>query len=1067
MDRVWCLFFLSTCVIVQNAQDVEDPCKTAYVLEKMDQRYKENIATGSMLCDRFRLGNGRWVRADGQDLLQTEPQPHELCGTRYPIWMNETLPETFGEEVEKEACVVGFMGTCEKKLPIKIKKCVGYNVYFLTPPTNCYKAYCFQYSTEDAPPTEVIPQPVVRHDLVRKEGRIAYQELQFICSFPPAHEDTDFYYQVVWYIEDKPVVVTEPVKNDSITKTNLGRSLVDPTKGYLKLGINIKCAVRLKLEPEGAPGPLSTLSENFFAGIEVKSTKVKIKRDEPRGRIDVKLTVPFGCPFMPDGSVENCGLDIEMNVPRDPTKCTSDVKAAKAMDLIGQGKNCGFRILNMEWQETVALPISFIDTPEYSLVLPDSPDGAFRIGMITGQKEGSPEWSGIELQDVFVHIADSSDIWQGKKCAAVNDPHMYTFDGRGYENQNEGRFVLYWGKRKDFPMEVQIETTACNSNRGIRRQPYCVCALAIRAGADVFVIDRCPNKPIRIKYLSCKENLLDARKETEMEYKIYFPSGTYVHALLQDYTGVRTINVHVYPSKSDHDRTGGLCGTLNGNMWDDFMGRDNNLLNGNEEFNRYWSLKEDEFLGNMNEDQLNALPRWQNAVMYCTCPHKQVQGDTPEEVGQCTEDAIVKCAKEDNPALNKNNCRIRSKRSAVKPFSFKMFKRQDIQLTDFDEVPEYLSRNKRETEIIWTKEKATEFCNNFIKKSQTYNACNEVPSVSADFLIESCILDIELTNSTVWAAGSREALRTTCMKELSQNTTLKEVTEEGKPSIAEQVKKIACVNECSGNGACLNGTCECDEGFGAKDCSMDLNKPPVVYGVNIEEGGLCDKRTCQRALVEGYGFLNMDTLQCSLTVFQVTENKTIVGDVMEYMVQAEHDSIAEVFCPLGPARRRRSVPRGFVQGITLSVANNGRNFSTHHTIYVLDGVCQDTVNVSGDIQFTLRRGYCYISRKCYGDGHIHETDECMNCNAEKSTSEWSKVEGCGLVVEESDGKPEVEPEEDSFPTTVVVIVLVCVLVLAALIVALILYRKKKHSASHSIKLEDRVAYSEVATHEET
>lgn len=43
------------------------------------------------------------------------------------------------------------------------------------------------------------------------------------------------------------------------------------------------------------------------------------------------------------------------------------------------------------------------------------------------------------------------------------------------------------------------------------------------------------------------------------------------------------------------------------------------------------------------------------------------------------------------------------------------------------------------------------------------------------------------------------------MKELSQNTTLKEVTEEGKPSIAEQVKKIACVNECSGNGVCLNG----------------------------------------------------------------------------------------------------------------------------------------------------------------------------------------------------------------------------------------------------------------------
>lgn len=1065
MDRLWCLFLLSTSVMVQNAQDTKDPCKTAYVLEKMDQRFKENVAKDSMLCDRFRLGNGRWVRADGQDLLQTEPQPHELCGTRYPIWMKGPPPDDVGEEVEKNACEVGLFGTCVNTLPIKIKKCVGYNVYYLTPPASCSKAYCFQYSTKGTPPDETVPRPVVLPDLVRKEGLVAYQELQFICSFPPGKND--YYYQVVWYIEDTPVVLTESVKNDSIVKTNLGSGHGDPTKGYLKLGINIKCAVRLKVEPEGPPGPLSTLSENLFAGIQVKSTKVQIKRDEPRGQIDVKLTVPFGCPYMPDGSVERCGLDIEMNVPRDPGRCSSDVKAAKALDLIGQGKNCGFRILNTEWQETVVLPISFIDTEDYKLVLPDSPEGAFRIGLITGWKEESPEWSGIELQDVFVHIEDSSSIWQGKRCAAVNDPHMVTFDGRWYENQNKGIFILYWGKRKNFPMEVQIETTACNRRPGNPKfRPFCVCAVAVRAGADVFVIDRCPNKNTRISYLSCKENLLDARKETEMEYKIYFPSGTYVHALLQDYTGVKTINVHVYPSKSDNDRTGGLCGTLNENTADDFMDRDGNLLGGEREFNHYWSLMEDEFLANMNEDQLNALPRWQNDVLYCTCPHERVQGDKPEDIGECSKDFIVKCAKEDNPALNKNNCRIRRKRSAVKPFSYKMFHRQDIQVTDSDEIPAYLSRNKRETEVIWTKEKATEFCNNFIKKSQTYNACSEVPSVSADFLIESCVLDIELTNSTVWAAGSREALRTTCLKELSQNTTLKEVTEEGKPSIAEQVKKIACVNECSGKGVCLNGTCECEEGLGAKDCSMDLNKPPEVYGVNIEEGGLCDTRTCQRALVEGYGFINMESLQCSLRVFQVTENKRTVGEVMEYMVPAEHDSIAEVFCPLGPARRRRSVPRGFVQGITLSVANNGRNFSTQHTIYVLDGVCQDTVNVSGDIQFTLRKGYCYIKRKCYGDGHIHETDECMNCNSEKSTFEWSKVEGCGLVTEESEEKSEVESEEDIFPTTIVVIVLVGVLVLAALIIALILYRKKKHSARFSMKLEDRVAYSEVATKEE-
>uniref|UniRef100_A0A8W8J2H6 von Willebrand factor D and EGF domain-containing protein n=1 Tax=Magallana gigas TaxID=29159 RepID=A0A8W8J2H6_MAGGI len=959
----------------------------------MDQRFKENTARNEslMLCDRYWLGNGRWVRAEGQDLLQTEPKTHEWCGTRYPIWMKETPPKFIGEEVARDACVVGLQGPCAQTLPIKIKKCVGYNVYYLTPPTSCFKAYCFR-----TPPTEVVQQPEVSYHFVMVEGKTAIQQLQFICSFTAKD---DYYYQVVWYIEDTPVVVKDTVKKDLLRNTDLGYDDKDATKGYQKLGINIKCSVRLKVVTEGPPGPFSEISKNFFAGIEVVSTRVTIKRDEPHGYIEVKLTVPFGCPIMSDGKVENCGLDIEMNVPRDPEKCSSDIKVAKT--LLSQGKNCGFRIFQNDWQRKVTLPIAFIDTPEYNLILPDSPDGAFRIGMITGQKEGSPEWSGIELQDVYVH--------------------------------------------------VQIETTACNSNNGYRRQPYCVCAVAVRAGADVFVIDRCPYKPVRIKYLSCKENLLDARKLYEKVYRIYFPSGTYVDASLEDYTGVQTINVYVYPSKSDHDRTGGLCGTLNGNMLDDFMDRDGNLLRNNEAFNQHWSLREAAFLGNMNEDQLNALPRWKNDAFYCTCPYKQVSGNKPKEIRECSEDTIVKCAKEDNPALNKNKCQIRNKRSAVKLFSYKMFQRQDIKLSEFTDTEEInLSRMKREAEVNWTRERAREFCNNFIKQSQTYKACSRVPSVSPDSLIENCVLDIMMTNSTIWAAGSREALRTTCTKELSQNTTLKEVTEEGKPSIAEQVKKIACTNECSGHGICINGTCKCDEDFGAKDCSMDMNKPPVVYGVNIEEGGLCDKRTCQKALVEGYGFLDMDTLKCLLTGFHVTENKTVVGDVMEHMVQAEHDSIAEVFCPLGPARRRRSVPRGFVQGITLSVANNGRNFSTHHTIYVLDGVCQDTVNVSGDIQFTLRVGYCYISGKCYGDGSIHETEECVACNTEKSTTEWSKVDGCGVVTEAVDDKLEVKgnlkPEGGSFPTTIVITVLVSGLVLAALVTSVVLYYKMKRSA---------------------
>lgn len=70
---------------------------------------------------------------------------------------------------------------------------------------------------------------------------------------------------------------------------------------------------------------------------------------------------------------------------------------------------------------------------------------------------------------------------------------------------------------------VQIETTACNRGPGRPKwDPFCVCAVAVRAGADVFVIDRCPYKPIRIKYMSCNENLLDARKLDEKNYRVGF-----------------------------------------------------------------------------------------------------------------------------------------------------------------------------------------------------------------------------------------------------------------------------------------------------------------------------------------------------------------------------------------------------------------------------------------------------------------------------------------------------------------------------------------------------------------
>lgn len=87
------------------------------------------------------------------------------------------------------------------------------------------------------PPTDVVERPMVDHQFVRVEGKTALQQLQFVCSFTA--KEFGYYYQVMWYIEDTPVVIKDAVKKESIRNTDLGYNDKDRTKEYQKLGINV------------------------------------------------------------------------------------------------------------------------------------------------------------------------------------------------------------------------------------------------------------------------------------------------------------------------------------------------------------------------------------------------------------------------------------------------------------------------------------------------------------------------------------------------------------------------------------------------------------------------------------------------------------------------------------------------------------------------------------------------------------------------------------------------------------------------------------------------------------
>ncbi|KAK3084619.1 hypothetical protein FSP39_016411 [Pinctada imbricata] len=471
-----------------------------------------------------------------------------------------------------------------------------------------------------------------------------------------------------------------------------------------------------------------------------------------------------------------------MFVPRNSSKCTNDIKAKNSFF-------CAYQITNKEWNKTVKVKFEVGETGSYEI---NNPDG-LRVGFKTQERKlmGNKHWGN--------YITDETHV------------------------------------------QVQIEVTRCNFRS--RSKPRCVCAIGIRAGNDLFVIDRCPSRRLLIGFKSCGDNVLDARKITEFQYKVYFPTGMYVEILLDDNLfgeRVKTMNVDIHPSLKNDNNINGLCGPMN--------------------------------------------------------KHKDVQRSIQEEQDE-----------------------------------------------------------------VWTMQKAKKYCESFMMKSVTFNVCKDIPNTRPDVSLENCALDIMLTNSTDWSDLTRRSMRMACMNEITYNNTIAEKRQNEAQSLAEKIRAISCPGDCSGHGICRKGQCACDVGFGAEDCSKDLSVPPLTYGVNVDDGGICDIAECPAAFVEGDGFLNSKDLKCKLQFFKANMNNSLTL-LHHIVVNGEHDSLAEVHCPL-PTIFKRSITYNddsFVHGYLISISNNNRNYSSSHPLYFLDGRCQDTISIRGQLGFIVKVEIVYM-----------------------------------------------------------------------------------------------------------
>ncbi|XP_041373626.1 uncharacterized protein LOC121386697 [Gigantopelta aegis] len=445
------------------------------------------------------------------------------------------------------------------------------------------------------------------------------------------------------------------------------------------------------------------------------------------------------------------------------------------------------------------------------------------------------------------------------------------------------------------------------------------------------------------------------------------------------------MNAYVVPSVHDVDKSRGLCGKLSDTQTDDFVKRDGTQSGPGREFSESWRVTENNLFDRRTHD---GLTPWDLSRSYCSCP---ACGNPPCGKVKCGPTQEVKSCQRNGPpegnkvTPNKGRCTIharRKKRSVVgpDPNSRRM-----------------MSVHKRDTQDWfngWTKENATEFCENHFHASLSAQMCRDIPTVNITKNIEYCVFDIWESGGTEFFDAAMDNMQTGCMQEVVMNSSFHEET--GGESVIDKVFKVACPNGCSRKGDCVNGVCRCHTNYTGSDCSIDSNSPPSLTEVDFE--GLCDVNDDLCMAVSVFGGMFVDSSSTTCKFRDIDENGNIVDSFAERVLAAQFESLFEVACPIPVHRSKRSVlgataeekPRAYY----VSVSNNGVAYSEEKIIVIYNSTCQ-TCTLSGtSVSCVISEDYCTLGTMCIPKGGRYPYEACLVCDINGKTKTWQDDPTC-------------------------------------------------------------------------